>query len=94
MFGLPGKQDENVTPPTTTTSGRTRAAGTFIHSSGRRRLPLEPPGLKQVLMLLQHAVALEAAAVAHRLQDLRQTDLTGQNNNVILLLLLQVTQHH
>ena len=51
-------------------------------------------------MLLQHAVALEAAAVAHRLQDLGQTDLTGQNNNVILLLLrrllllLQVTQHH
>lgn len=39
------------------------------------RFPLEPPGLEMVFVLLQHAVALEAAGVTQVLHDLHQTDL-------------------
>lgn len=40
--------------------------------------PLEPPGLKVFLVLLYHVVAFKAAAVAHRLQDFHQANLTGE----------------
>lgn len=37
--------------------------------------PLEPPGFEMLLVLLYHAVALKAAAVAQPLHDLHQPDL-------------------
>lgn len=37
--------------------------------------PLEPPGFKMLLVLFDHTVALEAAAVTQPLHDLHQSDL-------------------
>lgn len=39
--------------------------------------PLEPPSLEMLLVLLNHVVALKAAAVAQPLHDLHQPNLAG-----------------
>lgn len=40
--------------------------------------PFEPPSLKELFVLLYHAIALKAAAVTEALHNFHQTNLAGK----------------